>query len=91
MKKTLFTLVMTCLVLGGCGGAHLVAGHAGGGKIELSGGYMPAMSEARMVMVEHCDGRFDFIERSGRILFTCADSGRHEVSPGDTAVARLAR
>ena len=53
------TLVVAtlALALGACGTATLVKKDPYGGRIELQGGFMPSMGEARMLMVEHCQGR----------------------------------
>jgi hypothetical protein len=42
--------------------------------VQLQGAYMPAMSEARMLMVEHCAGRFETIEHGDMVDFRCVHS-----------------
>ena len=57
----------------GCGTASMVRPDTHGGRIELDGPYMPAMSDARVLMAEHCGGRFAAEESAdGRFVdFTC--------------------
>ena len=53
-----FACLLPCLLGAGCGSAQLLRGNADGGEVMLSGSYMPAVTEARAVMAEHCNGRF---------------------------------
>jgi hypothetical protein len=51
--------------------ATLVRKDALGGRVQLQGAYMPAMGDARMLMLEHCDGRFEYEERGDAVDFRC--------------------
>jgi hypothetical protein len=46
-----------------------------GGVVGLQGPYMPAMSEARMLMADHCSGRFHAIEQGATVEFRCNEAG----------------
>ena len=68
------TLIMTGLLLSlsaRSSTANLVRKDALGGRVRLAGAYMPAMAEARTLMVEHCGGRFDYLERGEAVEFRC--------------------
>jgi hypothetical protein len=52
------TCLLPCLLAVGCGSAQLVRGDADGGEVILNGSYISAVTEARAVMAEHCNGRF---------------------------------
>jgi hypothetical protein len=62
MSNTPLSLAITCLLSClaglGCGSAQLLRGDADGGEVMLRGSYISAVTEARAVMAEHCDGRF---------------------------------
>lgn len=74
MRTTLIT-ALSMLTLSACSSsATLVRTDARGGHVQLQGAYVPAMSDARMLMVEHCHGRFAAIEHADRIEFQCAGS-----------------
>lgn len=76
MTKIASLLVILSVITMGCGTASVVRPDARGGRIELDGAFMPAMSEARLLMAQHCGGRFDTQERpDGSLEFTC----RHEI------------
>lgn len=63
---------LTSLTMAACSnGASLVRKDTLGGQARLEGAYMPAMSEARMVMLEHCHGRFDYQELGEEVAFRC--------------------
>jgi len=90
MKTTATTLfVLLTLALGtvGCSSsAQLVRGTTVGGQIALHGAYMPAMEDARMVMVEHCHGRFEAVEQGDHVEFRCAGaaaSGGEQIALAD--------
>jgi len=72
-KIIAIAIVLTTTHLIGCAGgtAQLVQRHADGGRVKLTGAYMPAMGEARMVMLEHCEGRFDYLEQGETVAFEC--------------------
>ena len=68
------TMIMTGLLLSlsACSGtANLVRKDALGGRVQLNGPYMPAMADARTLMVEHCNGRFDYREQGEAVEFRC--------------------
>ena len=70
------TMIMTGLLLSlsACSGtANLVRKDALGGRVQLNGPYMPAMADARTLMVEHCGGRFDYLEHGEAVEFQCRD------------------
>jgi hypothetical protein len=71
-KIASLVLILSTLSVG-CGTASMVRPDARGGRIELDGGYMPSMSEARVLMAEHCGGRYDVHEEAagGAVEFTC--------------------
>jgi hypothetical protein len=72
MIKNLTTAVFVMLSLSACGGsASLVRKSDLGGRVDLAGAYMPAMADARMLMVEHCQGRFQSVERGDHVEFRC--------------------
>jgi hypothetical protein len=55
--------------------ASLVRKDALGGRVQLQGAYMPAMGDARMLMVEHCHGRFEYEELGHAVEFRCTGHG----------------
>lgn len=71
-------LAIVSLALGsltGCSaGASLVRSDEHGGVVALRGPYMPAMAEARLLMVSHCNGRVLVVERGDRAEFRCVAS-----------------
>lgn len=87
MKTTLITLILLTLMATGCAGsAQLARKDSTGGTVALEGPYMPAMGEARMLMVEHCGGRFTATEQGERVSFRCRSAS--EAGHG-ARVARL--
>lgn len=85
--KTLLTTLFVSLTLVGCSSsAQLVHKDTVGGRVALQGAFMPAMGEARVLMAEHCAGRFDAIERGDSVVFRCRD--RAAASDVQVAVAR---
>jgi hypothetical protein len=75
--KTLTALVLVTLV--GCSsGATFVRKDALGGRLALSGAYMPAMADARVLMTDACNGRYKMVEVDGAVEFRC---GAH-AAPG---------
>jgi len=73
--KTLTTLMFASMILVGCSStAQLVRKDTSGGRIALQGAYMPAMGEARMLMVEHCQGRYDAVETHDSVTFRCRNA-----------------
>jgi hypothetical protein len=72
------------LGLSACGGANFVRKDRVDGRVELQGAYMPAMADARLLMVEHCQGRFTALERKDHVDFEC----RLPASGNDLLIAR---
>jgi hypothetical protein len=76
-KILLIVFVMLTLTIGvgslvACSsGAHLVRKDELGGRVQLQGAYMPAMGDARMLMVEHCQGHFEYEELGRAVEFRC--------------------
>jgi hypothetical protein len=61
------------IVLGGCAaGARLEHTSRNGGQVRLHGAYMPAVGDARVLMAEHCGGRFVVQEQGDALQFRCA-------------------
>jgi hypothetical protein len=57
--KTVFVILMSLTVLGGCSASmQVVRKDARGGEIAVWGATMPAATQARHAMLEHCEGRF---------------------------------
>jgi hypothetical protein len=80
-------LALLALFASACGGsANLVHAAPRAGQIALHGAYMPAMGEARMLMLEHCQGRFRAVERGHQLDFVC----REDASPQAHAGAQIA-
>jgi hypothetical protein len=78
--------VFALLGLSACStGAAMVRKDAGGGRVELHGAYMPAMGEARELMVDHCYGRYDMVEVRDAVEFRCRHA--HGAAPDSKLVA----
>ena len=76
MKIAMTTFGLLTLILTGCGSsAQLVRKDTAGGVVALRGAFMPAMGEARMMMFEYCDGRFDAVEQGEQVSFRCREAG----------------
>ncbi|MDD9966149.1 MAG: hypothetical protein OXR73_08000 [Myxococcales bacterium] len=90
MKKIATTAIalLTFITLTGCGSAQLVQHRADGGRVALSGGYMPSMGKARMVMLEHCEGRFSYTERNDAVDFVCERRAQLAASNASTVATR---
>ncbi len=72
MRNSLMITGLAMLTLSACSSsATLMRTDARGGNVQLQGAYVPAMSDARMLMVEHCQGRFTAIEHADQIEFQC--------------------
>jgi hypothetical protein len=72
MPKNLITTALAMLTLCACSsGASLVRKDAISGRIRLDGAYMPAMADARLLMVEHCNGRYAALESGNTLDFRC--------------------
>lgn len=97
MFKTLITDVFLILLVSGCAGsARFVRTDALGGRIALHGAYMPAMAEARLLMVDHCRSRYDATELGDRVEFKCSRApvgaiSSRAVRPVSGAPTRTAR
>jgi hypothetical protein len=90
MLKTTLTAALVMLTLSACSSsASLVRKDSGiGGRVQLAGAYMPAMADARMLMVEACQGRFEFVEVGEAVEFRCKSHGaKHAVSGTELAMA----
>jgi hypothetical protein len=75
MEKMLATAAFVLLVLSGCSSsASLVRKDAIGGRVAIEGAYMPAMADARLLMVEHCQGRFEAVEVGDAVEFRCRNA-----------------
>lgn len=74
MKTLLTTLFVTLALVGCSSSAQLVRKDAVGGRVTLQGAFMPAMGEARVLMAEHCRGRFDAVEQTDAVEFRCRDA-----------------
>jgi hypothetical protein len=71
MKTVTVLLLLTTFLVGCSASAQLVRADPTGGRIALRGPFMPAMSEAHLLMAEHCGSRFDAIEHGQDVLFQC--------------------
>lgn len=72
MRNIGITTIFLAGLLGGCGTARLVQADRHGGSIQLEGAYSPAVHDAQMLMVEHCNGRFGVVKPG---------AGTREVAP----------
>ena len=62
----IIAVIFTAVGLAACSGtAHIVRADAHGGTVQLEGPYMDSVAAARLLMAEHCDGRFVVWGRSG--------------------------
>ena len=88
MCKNLTTAALLLLTVSACSsGASFVRKDAIGGRVHLEGAYMPAMADARTLMVEHCDGRFEATELGDAVEFRCrapvgVQLAKHVEEPG---------
>jgi hypothetical protein len=96
MTKILITvfLMMTTTIAAGSlvacsSGASLVRKDAVGGRVQLQGAYMPAMGDARMLMVEHCQGRFEYEEHGDAVEFRCKTTVTRPGTTGQELALRL--
>lgn len=71
MKTLLTTLFVTLALVGCSSSAQLVRKDAVGGRVALQGPFMLAMGEARVLMAEHCNGRFEAVEQAEGVEFQC--------------------
>jgi hypothetical protein len=68
----LIVVSFVMLILSACSGtAQLVRNDGVGGRVVLQGAYMPAMADARLLMAEHCDGRYTMTENHSVVEFRC--------------------
>jgi hypothetical protein len=77
-RTAMTKIVMTVFVMMSVGSlvacsssASLVRKDTVCGRVQLAGAYMPAMADARMLMVEHCNGRFEHVELGRAVEFHC--------------------
>lgn len=69
--------IVLIIALGGCAsGAKLEGVSRHGGNARLHGAYMPAVGAARVLMAEHCAGRFVMQEQGDVLLFRCASGSQ---------------
>ncbi len=55
----IIAVILAAVALTACSGtAHIVRADAHGGIVKLGGPYMDSVAAARLLMAEHCDGRF---------------------------------
>ena len=92
MTKLLMTVfVMMSLTIGvgslvACSSsASLIRRDQIGGRVQLHGAYMPAMADARMLMVERCRGRFDSVELGDAVEFRCKTHAAEQSTGGERA------
>jgi predicted small secreted protein len=71
MKKLTPVFVLLSLTLTACGTASVARRDLHGGEVALSGGYMKAMRDARLLMAEACAGHFASRELQGSVNFEC--------------------
>jgi hypothetical protein len=72
MLKTTLTAALVMLTLSACSSsASLARRDTMGGRVQLAGAYMPAMADARMLMVDACHGRFEYVDVGGAVEFRC--------------------
>jgi hypothetical protein len=87
MTKHLTFAALLLMSLSACSaGATLVRKDQTGGTVQLEGAYMRAMSDARLMMVEHCRGRIDMVELGDSVEFRCRRPVR-TYAAADLAVA----
>jgi len=79
MKTAAIIFAICSMFLGACGSASVVRQDTLGGRIELSGGYMKAMSDARLLAAEACGGRIELVEYDGGIEYACSNPTRTTV------------
>ena len=94
MLKTTLTAAFVMLTLSACSSsASLVRKDMGiGGRVQLAGAYMPAMSDARRVMLDVCQGRFEVVEVGEAVEFRCKSHGAQPTDGAtQVAVARVGK
>jgi hypothetical protein len=83
MSNYLAIALLVMLPLSACSSsAYLVRKQPFGGRVQLDGAYMPAMSAARMLMVEHCNGRYQARELGNAVEFECMAHSAQPVITG---------
>ena len=78
MTAVLVMLTLALAVAGCSSSAQLVRRDAAGGRVALQGAFMPAMGEARVLMAEHCHGRFEAVEQGSKVEFRCLNGAGGE-------------
>ena len=87
MPNNLTAIVITMLALSACSGsANMIRKDRTGGRVEVAGAYVPAMMNARALMVEHCNGRFQATELDRAVEFRCRGSAAPERGRGQNAL-----
>lgn len=87
-RATLVVLSFHFITAVGCVSTQQVRRSEHGGEIALRGGYVPSMSEAHVIMAEHCGGEFNVLsedterlsgepmtEGDDRVVYECARPG----------------
>lgn len=91
MLKTLTTAAFVMLTLSACSSsASIVRKDSLGGRVQLAGAYMPAMADARMLMVEHCNGRYQAVELGSTVEFRCKANGGTQTTAGTEVATAVA-
>ena len=80
MKTVLTTLFVTLTLVGCSSSAQLVRKDTAGGRVALQGAFMPAMGDARLLMAEHCGGRFEAVEQADAVDFRCRNARTAELA-----------
>ncbi|MFI5309037.1 MAG: hypothetical protein ACHQ53_16905 [Polyangiales bacterium] len=93
MLKTLTTAAFVMLTLSACSSSASIVRKDGlGGRVQLSGAYVPAMEDARMLMVERCNGRYEAVEAGNAVEFRCKAHGATKTATGtEVAVAATSK
>jgi hypothetical protein len=90
MLNNLTPTVCLMLTLCACSGsANITRKDHIGGRVQLAGAYMPAMADARMLMVEHCNGRFQVAELDHSLEFRCSASAARTDERAMRSTAKL--
>jgi hypothetical protein len=88
MLKSTLASALAILALSACSSsASLARRDTMGGRVQIAGAYMPAMADARMLMVDACRGRFDYVEVGSAVEFRCKRHAEQHAAEG-SQVAR---
>lgn len=91
MSRNTLKIVMFALgtLAVGCGSsASLTRKDTLGGRVALHGAYMPSMADARLLMVEHCQGQVDMVEVDAGVEFRCRAQATAGAEPKQLAALR---